>query len=102
MNGDSVEPWDPSSAKDIEACERKLEFSIAWFADPIYFGQYPPSETLWSTLESEIAKTITNRLQGMRQQLGSRLPSFSAEEQALVQGSNDAYFMVSLKEYVLR
>lgn len=72
LNGDWAEPWDPEEPKDIEACERKLEFSIAWFADPIYRGDYPKS---------------------MRDQLGDRLPKFTAEQKALVQGSNDFYGM---------
>ncbi|GAB7353250.1 hypothetical protein MBLNU459_g3760t1 [Dothideomycetes sp. NU459] len=72
LNGDWVEPWDPSDPRDVEACERKLEFSIAWFADPIYRGEYPAS---------------------MRAQLGERLPRFTAAQRALVQGSNDFYGM---------
>jgi len=72
LNGDWVEPWDPSDPKDVEACTRKLEFSIAWFADPIYFGHYPAS---------------------MVSQLGDRLPSWTPEEVALVKGSNDFYGM---------
>jgi beta-glucosidase len=44
LNGDWTEPWDPADSEDIEACERKLEFSIAWFGDPIYRGEYPASK----------------------------------------------------------
>lgn len=44
LNGDWVEPWDANEALDVEACERKLEFSIAWFADPVYHGDYPESK----------------------------------------------------------
>ncbi|CZT49723.1 probable beta-glucosidase [Rhynchosporium secalis] len=72
LNGDAVYPWDPTDPLDVEAAERKLEFSIAWFADPIYHGRYPAS---------------------MIKQLGSRLPTFTPEEMALVQGSNDFYGM---------
>lgn len=70
--GDWTEPWDPSDPLDIEAAERKLEFAISWFADPVYFGKYPES---------------------MRAQLGDRLPEFTPEESALVKGSNDFYGM---------
>lgn len=70
--GDWTEPWDPADPKDVEACERKLEFAISWFADPVYFGKYPDS---------------------MRKQLGSRLPEFTPEEAALLKGSNDFYGM---------
>jgi beta-glucosidase len=70
--GDWTEPWDPENPLDIEACERKLEFAISWFADPVYFGKYPDS---------------------MVKQLGDRLPSFTEEEAALLKGSNDFYGM---------
>lgn len=72
LNGDAVFPWDPANPADVEACTRKLEFSISWFADPIYKGDYPAS---------------------MREQLGDRLPRFTEEERALVLGSNDFYGM---------
>ncbi|KAF7544732.1 hypothetical protein G7Z17_g9715 [Cylindrodendrum hubeiense] len=72
LNGDATFPWDPKDPKDVEAANRKIEFAISWFADPIYFGEYPAS---------------------MRAQLGDRLPTFTPEEKALVQGSNDFYGM---------
>lgn len=72
ISGDWAEPWDAEDPKDAEAAIRKLEFAISWFADPVYFGKYPDS---------------------MRKQLGNRLPEFTAEETALVKGSNDFYGM---------
>ena len=72
LNGDATYPWDPEDPADVEACDRKIEFAISWFADPIYFGDYPAS---------------------MRKQLGDRLPTFTPEEVALVKGSNDFYGM---------
>ncbi|MCJ1309633.1 hypothetical protein MMC25_003293 [Agyrium rufum] len=72
LNGDWVEPYDPESKDDIAACERKLEFSIAWLSDPIYHGRYPAS---------------------MIEQLGDRLPTWDDEDIALVKGSNDFYGM---------
>jgi beta-glucosidase len=72
MTGDWVKPWDPEEPLDVEACTRKLEFSVGWFADPIYFGRYPHS---------------------MVKQLGSRLPTFTTDEAAVLRGSNDFYGM---------
>ncbi|KAF2668243.1 lactase-phlorizin hydrolase-like protein [Microthyrium microscopicum] len=72
LNGDWVEPWDAKDPADVEACQRKLEFSIAWFGDPVYFGDYPAS---------------------IRKQIGDRLPEFTEEESALIKGSNDFYGM---------
>ncbi|KKA27128.1 hypothetical protein TD95_000360 [Thielaviopsis punctulata] len=72
LNGDAVYPWDASDPRDVAAAERRVEFAISWFADPVYFGKYPES---------------------MRAQLGERLPEFTEEEKALVMGSNDFYGM---------
>ncbi|MEM7654609.1 MAG: GH1 family beta-glucosidase [Bacteroidota bacterium] len=68
-NGDWREPMTDRPA-DQAAAERALEFFLAWFADPVYFGEYP---------------------QVMRERLGERLPHFSAEEQALLKGSSDFF-----------
>ena len=72
LNGDWADPFDPSDPEDVKACDRKIEFAISWFADPVYFGRYP---------------------QSMRDQLGDRLPEFTAKESALIKGSNDFYGM---------
>jgi len=56
--------------RDRAAAERALEFFLAWFADPIYRGDYPDS---------------------MRARLGERLPHFSDEDRQLLLGSSD-YF----------
>jgi beta-glucosidase len=72
LNGDYAYPWDPEDPADVAAVERRIEFTIAWYADPIYFGKYPDS---------------------MRAQLGDRLPEFTPEELSLVKGSNDFWGM---------
>ncbi|KAI1340457.1 family 1 glycosyl hydrolase [Xylariaceae sp. FL0016] len=72
LNGDYAYPWDPEDPRDVEAANRKIEFAISWFADPVYFGKYPDS---------------------MRKQLGDRLPEFTPDEVELVKGSNDFYGM---------
>jgi beta-glucosidase len=35
LNGDYYEPWDGSDERDRAAAERRMEFHIGWFADPI-------------------------------------------------------------------
>lgn len=35
LNGDYYEPWDSSEPRDSEAAERRMEFHIGWFANPI-------------------------------------------------------------------
>ncbi len=68
-NCDWREPATDSPA-DIAAAQRSLEFFLAWFADPVYKGDYPDS---------------------MRSALGERLPVFTPEEQALLKGSSDFF-----------
>jgi len=56
--------------EDQEAAQRGLEFFLAWFADPIWKGDYPAV---------------------MKQRLGSRLPSFTEEEKIMIKGSSDFF-----------
>lgn len=56
--------------EDREAAQRALEFFLAWFADPVYFGDYPAC---------------------MRERLGDRLPEFTDEEKVLLKGSSDFF-----------
>jgi beta-glucosidase len=35
LNGDYYEPWDAADARDHEAAQRRMEFHIGWFANPI-------------------------------------------------------------------
>lgn len=58
------------SEEDKAAAERALEFFLAWFADPIYKGDYP---------------------QVMKERLGDRLPKFSNEEKVMIKGSSDFF-----------
>jgi beta-galactosidase len=58
------------SAADKAAAGRSLEFFLAWFADPVWKGDYPVV---------------------MREMLGDRLPEFSDDERALVLGSSDFF-----------
>ncbi|MEO0734958.1 MAG: family 1 glycosylhydrolase, partial [Bacteroidota bacterium] len=59
-----------NTPEDRAAAQRSLEFFLAWFTDPIYFGDYPAV---------------------MRERVGDRLPIFSPEEQELIKGSSDFF-----------
>eukprot|EP00026_Physarum_polycephalum_P007339 Phypoly_transcript_07398.p1 GENE.Phypoly_transcript_07398~~Phypoly_transcript_07398.p1 ORF type:complete len:486 (+),score=52.59 Phypoly_transcript_07398:99-1556(+) len=69
LNCDWAEPL-TSSASDQAAAQRHLEFQLAWYADPIFFGDYP---------------------QVMKDLVGDRLPQFTDAQKDLLKGSWD-YF----------
>jgi beta-glucosidase len=54
--------------EDIEAAKRVQEFQLGWYADPVYFGDYP-----------SVMKKI----------LGSKLPTFTQRQKELLKGSSD-------------
>lgn len=68
-NCDWREPVD-QKPENKEAAERALEFFLGWFADPVYFGNYPAS---------------------MIDRVGDRLPSFTEEEKVKLKGSSDFF-----------
>ncbi|OCH90163.1 beta-glucosidase 1B [Obba rivulosa] len=71
LNGDWALPYD-DSPENVAAAQHSLDVAIGWFADPIYLGHYP---------------------EYMKQMLGTRLPTFTPEELAVVKGSSDFYGM---------
>ncbi|CAL1708994.1 unnamed protein product [Somion occarium] len=70
-------PYDDSP----ETTARALDFKLTRFADPIYRGQYPAR-----------VKTI----------IGDRLPEFSPEERAIVQGSSDFFGLNTYTTHVIQ
>ncbi|KAH7142318.1 glycoside hydrolase superfamily [Fusarium sp. MPI-SDFR-AT-0072] len=64
LNGHYYEPYDADSKADCDAAQRRLEFYIGWFGDPVFLGKdYPPA---------------------MRAYLGQRLPDFPPAERDLL------------------
>jgi beta-glucosidase len=68
-NCDWREPATDTPA-DRAAAQRGLEFFLGWFADPVYFGDYPGV---------------------MRERVGERLPRFTAAERDQLTGSSDFF-----------
>jgi beta-glucosidase/6-phospho-beta-glucosidase/beta-galactosidase len=56
--------------RNEKAAERALEFTIGWFARPVYQGDYPSL---------------------MRERCGDRLPRFTAEQRNMLVGSADFF-----------
>jgi len=71
LNTDWAVPM-TNSTDDANAAQRNLEFQCSWFADPVWFGDYP---------------------QSMKSAVGSRLPQFTADQSVQIKGSWDFYAM---------
>ncbi|KAK2123626.1 glycoside hydrolase superfamily [Fusarium oxysporum II5] len=72
LNGDYYEPWDSSDPRDSEAAERRMQFHIGWFANPIFLGQdYPKC---------------------MRDQLKDRLPQFTSDDLKLLRSAESDFY----------
>ncbi|KXJ90360.1 glycoside hydrolase superfamily [Microdochium bolleyi] len=72
LNGDYYEPWDPADPRDTEAAERRMQFHIGWFANPIFLQQdYPAC---------------------MRVRLKDRLPAFSAADMELLRAAECDFY----------
>ncbi|KAH7006885.1 glycoside hydrolase superfamily [Ilyonectria destructans] len=64
LNGHYYEPFNANSQADRDAAQRRLEFYVGWFGDPVFLGNDYPA--------------------AMRAYLGSRLPEFTTEERELL------------------
>ncbi|XP_077372877.1 lactase-like protein isoform X1 [Festucalex cinctus] len=78
LTADWGEPVDISNQKDIEAAERYVQFSLGWFATPVFHGDYP------QVMKDYIGKKSVQQGLG-----GSRLPTFSPQEKSYIKGTCD-------------
>ncbi|KAJ8749658.1 hypothetical protein K2173_026307 [Erythroxylum novogranatense] len=70
-----------NSTEDITAIERAKDFFLGWFAKPLVFGDYP-----------DIVK----------ENVGSRLPAFTAGESELVKGSFDFLGLIHYRIFYIK
>ena len=73
VNADWREPFDASDGADVAAASRAMDEELGWFADPLYFGDYPKS---------------------MRARYGADLPAFTEAQKRSLKGSAD-YFALN-------
>lgn len=69
LNSDFAVPFS-SAPEDVLSAQRYHEFQLGWFADPIWFGDYPAS---------------------MKQRCGDRLPKFTESEMRMLKNSSDFF-----------
>ncbi|XP_075861608.1 lactase/phlorizin hydrolase [Microcebus murinus] len=76
-----AEPKSPGVPRDVEAADRMLQFSLGWFAHPIFRnGDYPDAMKWKVGNRSELQHLAT-----------SRLPSFTEEEKSYVRATADVF-----------
>ncbi|XP_063285464.1 lactase/phlorizin hydrolase-like [Pelobates fuscus] len=81
LNTDWAEPKDPRNLRDIEAADRYLQFTLGWFAHPIFKnGDYP------EVMKWQVANK--SDFEGLK---SSRLPVFTEDEKAEIQGTADVF-----------
>lgn len=69
---ENMYPLDANDKADVAAAERKMQFNLGWFLQPIVSGEYPVV---------------------MRERAGDRLPTFTAKQSALLTGSYDLFML---------
>lgn len=82
LNGHFYEPYDAASEADNAAAQRRMEFYIPWFEDPIFLGKDYPEV--------------------MRAQLGSRLPVFTPRELELLRLSAPINAFYGMNHYTTK
>ncbi|XP_008831881.1 lactase-phlorizin hydrolase [Nannospalax galili] len=81
LNSPWVEPQDPGVPREVEAADRMLQFSLGWFAHPIFRnGDYP-----------DVMKWKVGNRSELQQLATSRLPSFTEEEKSYIRGTADVF-----------
>ncbi|XP_038281513.1 lactase-phlorizin hydrolase [Canis lupus familiaris] len=76
-----AEPKSPELPRDVEAADRTLQFSLGWFAHPIFRnGDYPDAMKWKVGNRSELQHLAT-----------SRLPSFTEEEKSYIRATADVF-----------
>ncbi|KAG1925933.1 lactase-like [Pimephales promelas] len=81
LNAEWAEPLNVNIPREVVAADRALQFQLGWFAHPIFKnGDYPDAMKWQVGNKSE--------LQGLTE---SRLPSFTDEDKAFIQGTADVF-----------
>ena len=78
--------------RDVEAADRMLQFSLGWFAHPIFRnGDYPDAMKWKVGNRSELQHLAT-----------SRLPSFTEQEKAYIRATADVFCLNTYSSRIVR
>ncbi|KAF6361654.1 lactase [Rhinolophus ferrumequinum] len=87
-----AEPKSPEVPRDVEAADRMLQFSLGWFAHPIFRnGDYPDAMKWKVGNRSELQHLAT-----------SRLPSFTEEEKRYIRATADVFCLNTYSSRIVR
>ncbi|XP_037379182.2 LOW QUALITY PROTEIN: lactase/phlorizin hydrolase [Talpa occidentalis] len=87
-----AEPKLPEIPRDVEAADRMLQFSLGWFAHPIFRnGDYPDAMKWKVGNRSELQHLAT-----------SRLPSFTEEEKRYIRSTADVFCLNTYSTKIVR
>ncbi|XP_007452087.1 PREDICTED: lactase-phlorizin hydrolase [Lipotes vexillifer] len=87
-----AEPQSPGVPRDVEAADRMLQFSLGWFAHPIFRnGDYPDAMKWKVGNRSELQHLAT-----------SRLPSFAEEEKRYISATADVFCLNTYSSRIVR
>ncbi|KAA0715478.1 Lactase-phlorizin hydrolase [Triplophysa tibetana] len=92
LNAEWVEPQDVTVLREVVAADRALQFQLGWFAHPIFKNGDYPDAMKWQ---------VSNKteLQGSKV---SRLPTFTDEDKAYIQGTADVFCINTYTTKVVR
>ena len=79
LNSDMYYPKNSQKEEDKAATNRAFNFLLGWFADPVWFGDYPAE---------------------LKSRLGARLPKFTDTEKKLLKGSSDFFGLNHYTSYL--
>ncbi|CAK6448613.1 unnamed protein product [Pipistrellus nathusii] len=87
-----AEPKSPELPRDVEAADRMLQFSLGWFAHPIFRNGDYPEAMKWK---------VGNRSE-LQHLAASRLPRFTEEEKRYVRGTADVFCLNTYASRIVR
>ncbi|XP_006817623.1 lactase/phlorizin hydrolase-like [Saccoglossus kowalevskii] len=81
LSCDWGEPGDPDNEEDVAAADRYMQFTMGWYAHPVFVNGDYPEVMKWQVANKSME-------QGYNE---SRLPEFTEDEKAFIKGTGDFF-----------